>query len=537
MVESEETPYSSGGSDPVPGAARSSLADVSIDELVRRPPQTPGSPLQVTRFPVDLETFYQLSEEAQQPQAPEAADEDQGMEAATAVVVDPPEDGGAALPEAAAPAVTRSFDGIPQTAFRPPDNTIAVGPNHVLVAINTDLAGYTKFGSLQFRWPNMTTLFGPVLPSGASLFDPRVAYDHYDQRWIVIMDARRANLAGSWIMVGVSRSSDPAGAYWVWALDATLDGNTPTSNWADFSHLGFDTQGIYISNNMFAFNGGFRYSKLRILRKAELYGGGSGANHAIRWFDFWDLRNPDNSLAFTMQPAVHFRGVGGNPAAYLVNSLFPSGNTLTLWTLNNPIAFWTGGSPSLTRTAVQCRDYDLPPDGIQPGTNVRIETNDTRLLNAVFQNAGGVQRLWTAHTTRHTWPGEPEARSTAQWYEIDIPSAAVVQQNRYGAPGSYYYFPAIQTDLARNAYLVFSRSSASEFAQLRQTGRLVGDAPNTLQSSTLVKAGDSSYTGARWGDYFGIARDGGDSSTVWMYGEYAGPNNTYRTRVCAALFG
>jgi hypothetical protein len=536
-VQQTEEYYSSGGSNLVPGAARSPLADVSVEELIRRLPPSPSRPLQVTRFQFSMEEYYRLTEEAQQPQAPESADEDEGMEAAVEVV-DPPEGEGALAPEAAAPVVTRSFAGIPQTAFQPPDNTIAVGPNHVLVAVNTDLAGFSKSGSLQFRWPNMTTLFGPVLPSGATLFDPRVAYDHYEQRWIVVMDARRGGTTpGSWIMVGVSRSSDPAGAYWVWALDATLNGNTSTRNWADYSMLGFDTQGIYIASNMFEFNGNFQYTKLRILRKAELYAGGVGTNHAIRWFDFWDLRNPDNSLAFTVQPAVHFRGLGGNPPAYLVNALSPRGNTLTLWTLNAPIAFWTGGNASLTRTAVQCRDYDLPPDGRQRGTDIRIETNDTRLLNAVFQNAGGIQRLWTCHTTRHTWPGEPEARSTAQWYELDIPSTAVVQQNRYGAPGTYYYFPAIQTDLARNAYLVFGRSSADEFAQLRQTGRRVGDAPNSLQGSALVRAGEASYTGRRWGDYFGVARDGGDSSTVWMYGEYAATGDIWRTQVCAARFG
>jgi hypothetical protein len=338
-------------------------------------------------------------------------------------------------------------------------------------------------------------------------------------------------------MVGVSQGADPAGAYWVWALDGMLNGSTPTNNWADYPMLGFDTQGIYISSNMFALNGGYQYAKLRILQKAEVYAGGNGPNHTIRWYDFWDLRNPDNSVAFTVQPAVHFRGVGGNPPAYLVNALWPGGNTLTMWTLTSPIAFWSGGAPSLTRVSVLCQQYDQPPDALQQGSNVRVATNDSRLLNAVFQYVGGVQRLWTSHTSKHTWPNEPEARSVVQWHEIDVVAKAVIQQNRYGAAGKYYFFPAIQTDLKRNAYLVFSRSSANEFPQLRQTGRRVSEALNDLQNSSLVKAGESSYTRGRWGDYFGICRDGGDSSTVWMYGEYADSGDTWGTRVCAARFG
>ncbi len=534
--------YASGGSNPVSGAARSSLAELGAEELMALPPSPARPPWMVNRFPVDPAEYARLIEAAQQPgpagaaAGTDATTEDEDREA-LAAVLDVPEGEVAVPPEAAAPGLTRSFEGIPQTAWIPPDNTIAVGPSDVLVAVNTDLAGYRKDGTLRFRWPNMTTLFSPVLPAGASLFDPRLAYDHYAQRWIVVVDARRGTPAGSWIMVGVSQGPDPAGAYWVWALDATVDGATATSNWADYSTLGFDTQGIYISSNMFAFNGGFQYTKLRILQKAELYAGGSGANHAIRWYDFWNLRNPDNSLAFTVQPAVHFRGTGGNPPAYLVNALWPGGSTLTLWTLTNPVAFWAGGTPTLARVAVSCRDYDLPPGARQRGSDVRIATNDSRLLNAVFQNVGGVQRLWTCHTTKHTWPNEAEARAVAQWYEIDIPSRAVVLQNRYGAAGRYYYFPAIQTDLARNAYLVVSRSGADEYAQLRQTGRRVGDPPNDLQNSTLVKAGEGSYTRGRGGDYFGIARDGGVASTVWMYGEYADTGDTWGTRVCATRFG
>lgn len=533
--------YESGGSDLVPGAAQVSLDELPREALMALPPAPARPTWQVTRFPVTMEEYYRLVEAAAQPTPggaaalADATTDDEDRQAAVAVL-DVPEGEVAAAPEAAAPTIGRSFEGIPQTAWIPPDNSIAVGPSDVLLAVNIDLAGYDRNGAQRFRWANMTTLFSPVLPAGASLFDPRVMYDHYAQRWIVVVDARRPTPAGSWIMVGVSQGPNPAGAYWVWALDATRDGSAATNNWADYSTVGFDTQALYISSNMFAFNGGFQYSKVRILNKAELYAGGSGAGHAIRWYDFWNLRNPDNSVAFTVQPAVHFRGTGGNPPAHLVNALWPGGQSVTLWTLTNPVAFWSGGAPALARAAVQCRDYDLPPGARQRGSEVRVATNDSRLLNAVFQFTGGVQRLWTCHTTKHTWPNESEARSVVQWYEIDVPAKRVIQQNRYGAAGKYYFFPAIQTDIARNAYVVFSRSGADEFAQLRQTGRRVGDPQNDLQNSALIKAGEASYTRGRWGDYFGICRDPADPASVWMYGEYANSGDTWGTRVCAAKF-
>ena len=117
-----------------------------------------------------------------------------------------------------------------------------------------------------------------------------------------------------------------------------------------------------------------------------------------------------------------------------------------------------------------------------------------------------------------------------------MPSANVVQQNAFGASGRHYFFPAIQTDINRNAYLIFGRSAADEYGHLRQTGRLAGDPAGQLQGSAAVIAGQSAYTGGRWGDYFTMGRDPSDARTVWGYGEYAGSGNSWRTRITANRF-
>ncbi|HMY71222.1 MAG TPA: hypothetical protein PLQ88_05275, partial [Blastocatellia bacterium] len=503
--------YSSAGSEPVEGAVRN-FSDLTIEEITSSLEMSPSRPEWMkTRFPVSMEEYRRLEVEARQPDAaPTRAaaavidaqsdqtsdDVDQAVASASQDV--PEDEAQAAAPQPLAPGFVANFDAIPQTQFTPPDCTVAVGPQHVMTAVNVELAVYGKNGAFQFRWPGMSALFAPVLPAGAQLFDPQVIYDHYAGRWVVVVAARRNSPPGSWIMLAASQNNNPAGPYRVWALDARLDGSAVTNNWADYPMLGFDTQALYISMNMFQFGGGFQYSKLRILNKAQVYAGG-----VISWFDFWNLRNPDNSVAFTVLPAKHFRGVGGNPPAYLLNALWPDGDKVTKWTLNNPIGFWTGGAATLARNFINCRSYSLPPDALQPGTATRIETNDTRLLQVVFQNAGGVQRLWACHTTRISWPGDSEARSAVQWYEIDVPTNAVVQQNAYGQSGKYYFFPTLHTDFSRNLHLLTGRSGSTEFAQLRQTGRLVADPANSLQASALVVAGLGAYTGGRWGDYFG----------------------------------
>jgi hypothetical protein len=531
-------------SEPQAGQARS-LADLTAEDLLILPPSPIRHPAFVNRFPVPIAEFEELKIAAREPtQTPFAPGGEPDVQEDTeapeqAFEGNLPEDGdfGDGGGPALAPTATANFEGIPQTAFRPPDCTLAVGPSDVMVAVNVDLVGYDKAGTQRFRWANFTAMFNPVLPQGAQMFDPKLAYDHYARRWIVCIAARGTNPQGSWLLMGVSQTADPAGAYWIWATDATFDGPNATTNWADYPMLGFDTQGIYVSTNQFGFSAGFSYAKVRIFNKSELYAGGVGAGHTIRWYDFWSLRNSDNSLAFSVQPAVHFQGIGGNPSAFLVNSLFPSGSSLTLWTLANPLGLWAGGAPTLTSRTVACRRYDLPPGAVQrDGGAIRIATNDTRLLNAVFQSVSGTQRLWTTHTSALTWPGDSEARSVVQWYEIDVPSGNVVQQNGFGASGRHYFFPVIQTDIRRNAYLTFGRSASDEYGHLRQTGRLVGDAAGQLQGSATVVAGQSAYSGGRWGDYFGIGRDPTDARTVWSYGEYAGSGNTWRTRVAATRF-
>lgn len=526
-----DTDFYESGEGESEGALSRSIDDIESDQRENPLGANPSrESLRVTRFPVSMEELQQMKSVV-------AAAEPSALEAEQALAQEEPEteeelkqEG---VPEvdisapALAPAILSSFQSIQQTAFTPPDCTIGVGPEDVVVAANTVMAIYSKTGVPKNTW-QLKSLFSPVIPTNAKIFDPKVAYDHYNHRWVITLDSTRGSPKGSWILIAVSKSANPSGPYWIWALNARQDGSTTRDNWADYSQLGFDWRGIYITNNMFKFGGGFSYVKIRILNKSQLYSGS-----AVQWYDYWNLRNPGGDIAFTLQPAVHYTGVGGNPPAYFVNARWPSGTSLTKWTLSNPLGFWEGtGTGSLTRVAVNCMKYDLPPDGEQKGSNTRIETNDSRLLNAVYQFVGGTRRLWTCHASRHTWQGSSSSVSVLQWYEIDALSNTVIQQGRFGARNWYYFFPAIQTNIVRDAFLIFGRVAKSAFVQLRQTGRRSNAPPNILQNSALIKAGESAYTRGRWGDYEGICRDPANARRIWMNGEYAETGDTWGTWTC-----
>ena len=88
--------------------------------------------------------------------------------------------------------------------------------------------------------------------------------------------------------------------------------------------------------------------------------------------------------------------------------------------------------------------------------------------------------------------------------------------------------PSISVDSCGNAALTYTQTSASRFPEMRYTGRLAGDSPNSMQSPVVAKASAfffDDFAGLpdvpfeRWGDYSATAIDPSDDS-FWVAHEY-----------------
>jgi hypothetical protein len=91
---------------------------------------------------------------------------------------------------------------------------------------------------------------------------------------------------------------------------------------------------------------------------------------------------------------------------------------------------------------------------------------------------------------------------------------------QFGGSGNNYYYPGIRPDSNGDMVAVFSGSSDSKYPSL-YAGVSLSPEFGSLQSLTLLHAGDKAYTQqTRWGDYSGAATDSTDG-TVWVAGEYA----------------
>ncbi len=436
-----------------------------------------------------------------------------------------------------APSPSAGFPGISQTGFIPPDSIIAAGGSHIMTGVNSDFAIFAKNGAKLYQG-SADTWFKNVAPSlgtgSLSSFDPQVAYDHFANRWLMVYLATDKKTQ-SWLLLSVSDGADPTGQWCNVALPGDLNGNTPSATWSDFEGLGFDSQAVYLTTNQYEFNTNpstHAYSKLRIIRKSQLYG---GCTAAPSWYDFWDLRDPATGVkSATLRPAVAF---GSSPAGYMVSSSpYVTGTYWSLWTISNA----GGTGPTVAGVNVPVTAYSEAPGADQLGgtagtTNCPapcyIDTGDTRLLNAVYRNGS----LWAAQTVAG---GTGNRYSRARYVRISVGSASALEDSSLGLDGCWYYHPAVAVDGSGMLVMAFSRSCTSEYASVRYTVRMPGD-PD-LESSTALRAGESSYvrtgngtTGAnRWGDYSGAAVDPAEPTAVWLFGEYAAsPSNTWGTYI------
>lgn len=429
----------------------------------------------------------------------------------------------AGLEPVAAPTGSTNFAGVTSTGWIPPDCTMATGPQHVLLSVNSSVAIYNKAGGAPVLQRTLSQWFANVV-QGMTIFDPKVLYDQHAGRWVLLAVAVQSNPKGSLHLLSVSSSANPNGQWRNYRLNAMLDGSTATNNWADYPALGVDNQALYVTSNMFAFNGGFQYAKVRVIPKAGPYAGG-----ASPFFDFVRLRNADNTPAFTLQPCHTF---GAPQVEYLVNSAFPSGNYLTVWRLTNPT-----GTPTLTRTRVQVSPYALPPNAEQSGGVPPLNTGDVRVQHAVFRG----DSVWTAFTTAHNWGGSSN-RASIQWCQIRAAVPAVVQQGIFGTSNFHYFYPSCCPDNNGNMTMVFSRSGPSGFGSILYTGRRATDPLGVLQASALLKAGTAHYNRQdnggrnRWGDYNGVAADPANPRLIWFFSEYASAADTWATWVGSSFF-
>ncbi len=140
--------------------------------------------------------------------------------------------------------------------------------------------------------------------------------------------------------------------------------------------------------------------------------------------------------------------------------------------------------------------------------------------------------------------------SCAAYTEVDLSAGlccvTTIQDFIVGFSGFDYYYPSANVNSAGNRTMVYTRSSASQFASALFVGIPAGApscTPDGCDSSPLdggedtLQAGQSTYAQIdsnglnRWGDYLGSSTDP-DGVGIWIHGQFAAAiTNVWATQV------
>lgn len=421
----------------------------------------------------------------------------------------------------------KSFKGMDMTNSIPPDPHTAVGPNYIITTVNTQFAIFDKDGN-KIKTINGTNWVTPSDPDPGIVTDPKVIYDHFNKRFVLVWLTINTGTAKSFWTVSVSHDSTPLGTWYTWALPSNLNGTADAGNYGDYEGVGFDKDCIYITGNMFSISGGgFNYSKLRIIPKAQLYANTAGP---VKWFDIWDIRVPfGSSSTFGLRPSIVF----GNPNEYyLMYCSNTNGNIFSVFKLTNSLT-----SPVLTGVNVPVTTYISAPDANQLGGSV-LPGGGTKLIDGGASNIRNepVYRdgyLWAVHAVRNP---VSSAYSSVQYVKINVATGTKVEDFVFGDPGFWHNYPAVMVDKDQNMAITYSQSDTGSYIGAYYTSRLVND-PAGLQPSKPLQTGKGNYVVTfsgdrnRWGDYNGIALDPADNYNIWMFTEYAAATNQWGTWV------
>lgn len=436
--------------------------------------------------------------------------------------------------------------------FIPPDPHCAVGPSHIVNITNVVIQWRPKTGTAdtpQFE-NSLMGFFGT--PAGTLAgdfgFDPKVIYDQYSDRFVVVILQLWDPAAGdpaeaSRILIAVSMTSDPNLGWYTYAIDSKIN-IAGLDHWADYPGLAIDDKAVYITNNMFKFVSGGGTgggSRLWIIGKTAAYAGGPIA---------FTVHDPygatPGSIATTTQPA-HMYGAppldasGRALGTYLVSySGISSANIEAVQVIQVSDPLGSVGGPFFVHQFVSVGDIDNTAaamlDAPQLGTAFTIETNDRRALNAVWRD----DNLYLCAQVRLPVGHAEAGQTTAHWWRLDTsvptPGTLLADQGDVGAEdlgaGTYTYYPSVMVDSDLNMAIGFSASNASIYAGAYYATRFATDAAGTVGGSAALALGLDFYNrrfgGARnrWGDYSGLALCPSDEATFYVYNEYAGPRGT-----------
>ncbi|HKU78067.1 MAG TPA: lamin tail domain-containing protein [Pyrinomonadaceae bacterium] len=435
-------------------------------------------------------------------------------------------------------AIDEAVGGGPSGSFTiPPDTMGAVGLDKVISFVNNNLVVQDKATGSVLSLVGITSFFSSTGATG--VFDPRVLYDAYNNRWILAA-VSNAQTANSSVIVGVSNTPDPQGAFTLFRFIVGCAPGSPGCNagggWADFPMLGFNKNWLAVTWNQFTINTlAFTDGRALLIDYPTARTGTAnatiftGATAAIGGF----CLHPATTFSATEETLYLPTHIGSAGATYRLHRITgtPAAPVFNVDPANRtrPGGGWT--QPGGDQLPQQCVPGVGAPTQTCPATIRRIDVGDAFIRsNVVFRNgkiyypqtialpAGGITNnsrfvaQWTALNSNGTF---------ADGGRVEDATATLING------GKSYAYPSISVNKNDDVLLGFSEFESDDYADAGYTFRLGSDAAGTMRDPVIYKEGEDYYqktfsgTRNRWGDYSHSVIDPVNDRDLWTIQEYS----------------
>ena len=465
-------------------------------------------------------------------------------------------------------ALVASFDGLgagfvgPQgssTQRNPYDNSLAVGPDHVIQIVNTRLAIFTKTGTPLFGPVETRTVFrdfgGPCETQNNG--DAVVRYDQLAGRWLIVMPIfskrplRIGSQPGSAVGLGIrdsglgtrtagaegsvpsyamcyaiSTGSDPMGPYYRYQFARALFPDYPRpAVWPDGYYVPTSTGDDVIQKHAC------------VVERAKMLVGGDAQEQCVIIDGVNFLNNADLDGQALPPPGAPniILAAGGSQLNKIMED-----DGIYAWTFH---VDWDDTTKTKVSgpTKVPVAPYHYLCDGQltdcvpQPGTTRRLDAQGDKLMaRVIYRRIGDQESLVAVHSVNTAAGG-----GGVRWYEFRLDGARNVQLYQQGtfAPDRFYRWMASPAmDRNGNIGIGYSFGGTPHFAGQRFAGRMAGDVKGrlTMKERVLATGAAAQTTTQRWEDYTQTAMDPTDDCTIWYVGDYLKRDSSnYSTRIGA----
>jgi hypothetical protein len=171
----------------------------------------------------------------------------------------------------------------------------------------------------------------------------------------------------------------------------------------------------------------------------------------------------------------------------------------------------------------------------QPDTDRKLDAQGDKIMpRLVYRRIGNRESIVAVHSVDTAAGG-----GGVRWYEFRLNARrtpVLFQQGTYAPDGFYRWMASAAMDRAGNIGIGYSFGGAPNFAGQRFAGRLAGDPLGqlTLKETVLAEGQASQIDTMRWEDYTQTAMDPADDCTIWYVGDYLKKGaTTYSTRIGA----